>query len=256
MRSNIKFDARKDRIIEMLERDGQVRVTQLAELLGVTTVTVRSDLDEMEEAGLLERVQGGAVQTSLSLYNREFQRRKKMNLEAKRRIGIAAADLIQDGDSLFINGGTTTYYATLELKKKRSLLVVTNAINVAIELAMCPSFTVILVGGSVNPYYSFVCGSEALEQLSRYKVNKAILSIDGINEHGITTIHPDEATIARTMIEHAKQRIIIADSSKVGNDGFVNICDLSRIDCLVTDPAANPAMVETLRASNVDIKIV
>lgn len=256
MRISMKSEDRRDRILEMLEREGQVRVTHLSDMFGVTAVTIRSDLDSMAEEGLLERVQGGAVQTSLSLYNREFQRRKNLNQECKRRIGLAAAEQVNDGDSLFINGGTTTYYATFELKKKRNLNVVTNAINVAIELAMCPSFSVILVGGSVNPYYSFIHGSEALNQLRKYQVSKAILSIDGINEHGITTIHPEEAAIAAAMIEHANRRIIIADGSKVGNGGFVNICDLEMIDTLITDDTAPLFMTDRIRAHNVDIKIV
>jgi len=256
MRISIKSDERRDKILELLEREGQVKVSHLSELFGVTAVTVRSDLDAMEEEGLLERVQGGAVQTSLSLYNREFQRRKNLNQECKRRIGIAAAEQVNDGDSLFINGGTTTYYATFELKKKRNLSVVTNAINVAIELAMCPSFSVILVGGSVNPYYSFIHGSEALNQLRKYQVSKAILSIDGINENGITTIHPEEAAIAAAMIEHANKRIIIADGSKVGNEGFVNICNLELIDTLITDDTASPYIMERIRTHSVNIKVV
>ena len=95
----LRIDARREKIIDLLERDGQVRVAQLAELLNTTTVTIRSDLDAMEQYGLVERVSGGAVPTTMRLYNREFMRRKRMNTDAKRAIAVAAADEIQDGDT-------------------------------------------------------------------------------------------------------------------------------------------------------------
>ena len=164
----LRIDARREKIIDLLERDGQVRVAQLAELLNTTTVTIRSDLDAMEQDGLVERVSGGAVPTTMSLYNREFMRRKRMNTDGKRAIAIAAAEEVQDGDTLFINGGSTTYFAALHLKKTRkNLIVVTNSISVATELGTAPTYTVILVGGQINSYFSFTCGTEALNQLSQ-----------------------------------------------------------------------------------------
>ncbi|MGI6689698.1 MAG: DeoR/GlpR family DNA-binding transcription regulator [Christensenellales bacterium] len=251
----MKLEARRDVILSLLEKEGRVRVSQLSKQLGVSAVTIRTDLSKMEEEGLLKRVQGGAVQTTLSLYNHEFQRRRNMHQDAKTRIGALAADMINDGDSLFINGGSTTYYTALELKKKQKLSVVTNALNVAIELAMCPSFSVILVGGTLNPYYSFMYGSDALNQLRRYRVSKTIISIDGINGRGITTIHPEEAAIVAAMIERADCRMIVADGSKVGNEGFVNICGLDMIDVLLTDETADRDILDEIRAQDVDIHL-
>lgn len=251
----MKLDTRRDTILSLLEKEGRVRVSQLSKQLGVSAVTIRADLSKMEEEGLLKKVQGGAVQTTLSLYNHEFQRRRNLHQNAKMRIGTLAADLINDGDSLFINGGSTTYYTALELKKKQKLSVVTNALNVAIELAMCPSFSVILVGGTLNPYYSFMFGSDALNQLRRYRVSKTILSIDGISAQGITTIHPEEAAIVAAMIERADHRMIVADGSKIGNEGFVNICGLDKIDELLTDETADRDILDEIRAQNVNIHL-
>ncbi len=100
---SLKIDARRDKIMELLEQEGQVRVTQLAELLGATTVTIRSDLDSMEQDGLVERVPGGAVPTTMSMYNREFLRRKRMNTEEKRALANAVVEEVEDGDTLFLN---------------------------------------------------------------------------------------------------------------------------------------------------------
>ena len=253
----LKIDTRRDKIMELLEQDGQVRVAQLAEMLNTTTVTIRSDLDSMEQDGLVERVPGGAVPTTMSMYNREFLRRKRMYSEDKRTLAAAVAEEVSDGDTLFMNGGSTTYFAALTLKKlKKQLIVVTNSVSIAIELGTSPTFTVILVGGQVNSYYSFTCGTEALNQLQQYQVNKAILSIDGVDEAGITTIHPEESSVAAKMIERARRTIIIADGSKIGKDGLCTICPMDRIDLLITNQSASPEAVDRLREMGVNIKTV
>ncbi len=252
-----KVESRRDKIMELLEHDGQVRITQLAELLETTTVTIRSDLTAMEQEGLVERVPGGAIPNSINLFNQEFQRRKSRNTEAKRVIATAVVREIEDGDTLFINGGTTTYFAAQMLKKVRKrLIVITNSISIALELGTTPTYTVILTGGQINPYYSFTCGTEALDQLRRYQVNKAILSIDGIDESGVMTIHPEESTIAKMMIERSRRCIIIADSTKVGKEGLCTICDLGQVDMLITDSDVSPQVVETIRAAGVETKII
>lgn len=252
----LRIDARREKIIELLEHNGQVRVTHLAELLNTTTVTIRSDLDAMEQDGLVERVSGGAVPTTMSLYNREFMRRKRMNTDGKRAIAIAAANEVEDGDTLFINGGSTTYFAALHLKKTRkNLIIVTNSISVATELGTAPTYTVILVGGQINSYFSFTYGTEALNQIRQYQVSKALLSIDGIDERGIMTIHPEESAIAGSMIRGARRRIILADGSKIGKDGFCTICELDQINALITDQTANPDQLEAIRACGVEINI-
>ena len=252
-----KGESRRERILRMLEQDGQVRVNQLAERLGTTAVTIRSDLSAMEKAGLVERIPGGALPTGVNLFSQMFQRGKAVNAGAKRAIALDAARQVEDGDTLFINGGTTTYYAAQVLKKaKRRLIVITNSISIALELGTAPTFTVILTGGQVNSYYSFTCGSEALDQLRRYQVKKAILSIDGIAESGIMTVHPDESTIAKMMIERSRRRIIIADSSKVGVEGLCTICSLDQVDMLITDSGASREAIQTIKRAGVEVRLV
>lgn len=253
----LKIDARRDKITELLERDGQVRVAQLAELLNTSTVTIRSDLDSMERDGLVERVPGGAIPTTMSMYNREFLRRKRLNTEEKRAIAAAVAEEIEDGDTLFINGGSTTYFAALSIKKlRKQLVVVTNSLSVAIELGTSPTFTVILVGGQVNSYYSFTFGTEAMNQLQRYQVNKAILSIDGVSVEQITTIHPEESAVAEKMIERARKKIIIADGSKIGKEGFCTICKTSQVDLLITDQTADAEVLTAIRETGIGVQVV
>ncbi|WZL78726.1 DeoR/GlpR family DNA-binding transcription regulator [Eubacteriales bacterium mix99] len=250
----LKIDTRRNKIIEILNRDGQVRVSQLSKKMGTTMVTIRSDLDALEKAGYLERIQGGAVQTSFNNYNLEFLRKKKEHSEAKKRIATAVSGFIHDGDTILINSGTTTYYTAIELKKHKNLNIVTNSLTVAIELGSCPSLKVILLGGETNSQDSFTYGNDVLEQLKRYKANYAILSIDGVcPEEGVAAIHAEEAMVDRMMMERAKETVIVADSQKLGKEGFVYVCDLKDIDKLVTEKGAEPGIVRQIRDAGIEV---
>ena len=213
-----------------------------------TPVTIRSDLAALEKDGYLKRVTGGAVQTVRNFYTMDAQQRKNYNSEAKAAVAKAAAELIDDGDTLLINSGTTTLLIAAELKKRNSLNIVTNSMAVAVELASCPTFRVLLLGGEVNAQYSFSYGNTALEQLSRYKADKAILSIDGIHSQaGITTYHAEESPICRMMMERSHETIVAADFSKFGFESFSNIADIQSADYYVTNKTADPGTVASIK---------
>lgn len=257
MAGELKIDVRRKKILEILRRDGQVRVSQLSEALGATVVTIRSDLDALEQDGYLERTQGGAIQTMKNYYNLEFQRRKQEHMENKKAIAAAAAGLVQDGDTLFINSGTTTYFTAVELKQRKNLNVVTNSISVAVELGGLPTFRVILLGGDINAQYSFSYGEDAKEQISRYRANWAILSVDGIQPGaGITTYHAEESVIDRIMMERAQASIIVADSTKLGRESFSRISALTPNTVIFTDSGANAEIASQIRAEGVDLRII
>ena len=248
MEHELKIDFRRQRILELLAQDGQVKVTQLSELFHTTPVTIRSDLAALEKDGYLKRVTGGAVQTVRNFYTMDAQQRKNYNSEAKAAVAKAAAELIDDGDTLLINSGTTTLLIAAELKKRNSLNIVTNSMAVAVELASCPTFRVLLLGGEVNAQYSFSYGNTALEQLSRYKADKAILSIDGIHSQaGITTYHAEESPICRMMMERSHETIVAADFSKFGFESFSNIADIQSADYYVTNKTADPGTVASIK---------
>ena len=155
---------------------------------------------------------------------------------------------MDDGDTLLINSGTTTLLIAAELKKRNSLNIVTNSMAVAVDLASCPTFRVLLLGGEVNAQYSFSYGNTALEQLSRYKADKAILSIDGIHSQaGITTYHAEESPICRMMMERSHETIVAADFSKFGFESFSNIADIQSADYYVTNKTADPGTVASIK---------
>ncbi len=251
----LKIDARRQRILEELNREGRVVVSELAKELNATTVTIRSDLDALERDGYLERIQGGAVQKLQNFYNLEYQMRNRINSEEKRAIAAAAAACIRDGETLFINSGSTTYFTAAALKKHKNLSVVTNSLAVAMELGAVPTFHVVLLGGEMNVQYAFTYGSEALEHLRRYKADTAILSLDGVSaESGITTHHAQETLLDKLMVERAVRTIVTADHSKLDHEGFSLICEASQIAMLVTDQESPRDVCEKLRELGVEVR--
>jgi DeoR/GlpR family transcriptional regulator of sugar metabolism len=250
----LKLDVRRKNILELIGREGKVRVMHLSQALGASEVTIRNDLAELEKSGYLHRVPGGAVQTMQNYYNMDFQQRKHEHTQEKQAIAVAAAELVRDGETLMINSGTTTYFTALALKRCRNLKIVTNSISIALELGSVPTFHVILLGGDINPHYSFTYGDDALAQLKKFKADKLILSVDGVSSQiGITTYHAEETEVNRTMMERAGRTLVVADYTKIGYESFSN---LGSIDCahwLVTNKEANQEVLAAIEARGVKV---
>lgn len=245
-----KIDIRRDAILEMLRNEDRVYVSKLSKILGTTEVTIRNDLTVLEQQRKLMRVQGGAV-----LYP-DSESSVIANETQKQMIAQAVADIISDGDTLFVNCGTTTLCVAQALKQRKNLNIVTNSISVATALADVPTIRVLLLGGEVNAQYGFTYGANAQEQLSQYQAGWAILSVDGVSESGgITTYHAEEAILDRMMIEGAAHALIVADSSKIGRTGFTRVCECKQGLTLVTD-SMTTEMKECLSQCGMQLNIV
>ena len=243
--SGLKIDTRRKQILELLERDGRVSVTRLSQELGATAVTIRSDLSALERDGYLERIQGGAIRKMRI----QPQRPVGSNLPEKQAIAAVTARIIQNGDTLFLNSGTTTHQLAMALKEHRNLNVVTNSVAVAAELSAIATFHVILLGGELDPQYLYTSGGDAQEQLRKYQADYALLSLDVFSvENGITTSLAAEAIIDRMMVEQAKKTLIIADHTKIGHAGFSLICPLQQVDTVITDDRCDQAIIEPIAA--------
>lgn len=254
LEDGLKIDIRRKKILEMLSRDGQVRVTQLSEVLGTTVVTIRNDLASLERDGYCERIPGGALQTVKNFYNMDFQLRKQEHMPFKKAIAAAVTELVQDGETLLINSGTTTYYTAIELKRRKNLSIVTNSISIAIELGSYPTFRVKLLGGEINSQYAFSYGNDAMSQLRRYKADKVILSVDGVScANGLTTYHAEEAAINEVMMERARQTIIVADYTKLGHESFFNFGEIGGADFCVTNSCADTLLLQQMKGCGVEI---
>ena len=239
----LKIDIRRKRIMEQLRLKGRVSVAKLSEQLNVTPVTIRNDLALMEQAGQLLRIQGGAIPKPGSEDFSVAGRLGDAFSREKQRIAQAAARQVRDGDTLFINSGSTTEYVAEALSQRRNLNVVTNSLAVAKRLGAVASIRVVLIGGEINAQYGFTHGGDAQEQLARYQADWAILSVDGIGAaSGITTYHAEEAVIDRMMVRGAGRTMIVAHSEKIGRAGFTRVCDCNDRTYLVTDSSNTPVL--------------
>ena len=233
----LKIDIRRGKILEQLQKEGRVSVAALSESLGATTVTIRNDLNALEREGYLVRMQGGAALISRSVESVLGGTSEGIRYEKeKRSIARKVAECIADGDTLFINSGTTTALIASALEEKNYLNVVTNSLEVATALGQKPANSVILLGGEINSYHGFTYGVSAQEQISRYKAGWAIICVDGISlKGGITTRYAEEAILNRMMIGNAGRVMIVADHTKLGMAGFTKLSECMPRITLVTD---------------------
>ena len=248
-----KVDLRRDDILKLLYTEGCVSVVQLSEAFGVTEVTIRNDLTALEQEGLLLRVHGGAVlapgpQSPLT------SKEEIVCLSQKRAIAETVANMIRDGDTLFINTGTTGACVADALRVRKNLRVVTNSIAVATALGGVPSIRVTLLGGDINAQYGFTYGNTAQEQIRQYRANWALLSVDGITPTGgVANYHAEEVVLDRMMISGAARTVITADSTKVGRPGFSRICDCDSSLTLITNTCEQSEVLQQLQACGMQI---
>lgn len=254
----IDIDQRRKKILEMLQQEGKVKVAELSKLFGISEVTIRNDLDDLEAQGLLQRIHGGAISTYKSYYNMTFHDRTETNKEEKRKIAIEAASMISDGDTLILGSGTTPLYVLRELKNHKNLIIITNSLSIAHEAGYNRNINiVVLLGGNINFEYQFTWGDDAIRQLSKYKADKLILSSDGVSSaFGITTYHHHEAELYRQMIAKVDRTIIVADYTKIGRANFAQIENIDRIDCLITNHHSPKDEIEAMKEKGVEVRLV
>jgi len=250
----LNSEERQAYILEQLKIHGKVRVVDLSRDLDVSGVTIRSDLENLQKTEYLERVHGGAIQSLHQYDNMDYQERLLLRRQEKMEIAREILNYINNGDTIALNAGTTSYFVALELKNKKNLKIITNSIPVATELNMNSNIKIILLGGAINSHYSFTYGMDALNQMEKYRINKAIISVDGVDINaGITTFHQEEVDLSAKMMERAKVRIVISDYTKIGRESFVKIKDLDEVDRIITDSKADRNIVEMLKKKGAEV---
>lgn len=251
--SKLKIDVRRSKILEQLRAVGSVSVSQLAVDLGATPVTIRNDLTALERDGYLVRMQGGAI-ASNRLQNDCADQAADPYLSQKQALAAAVVGQISDGETLFFNSGTTTLHIARALKAKKYMNIVTNSLAIAMELGNTPTFNVLLLGGEINATYGFTYGGDTQEQLSKYRADWTILSVDGVSASGgITTYHPEESILDRLMMANAGKRLIAATGNKIGKAGFSRVCDSNRDILLFTDSTCDLQALRELQEVGVQI---
>jgi DeoR/GlpR family transcriptional regulator of sugar metabolism len=244
---------RHHKIRELLRERGAVRVSTLAETLRVSEVTVRRDLEELERRRLLERTHGGAILSQRMGPEPAYLEAVARNPEQKRLIGEAAARLAEPGDTVFLNGGSTTLQV---FRRLQNVKVVTNHVGATLESAE-RGIDLLLVGGEYRAPSNSCVGVLAVEMIRRVFATRAFIGAEGLSiRAGLTTPAAAEAEIARTMIEQTQGRVVVvADSTKAGTVADFQIVPLDRITTLVTDPALDPGFRRELTEHGVEVLV-
>jgi len=254
-RVRLSQQERHARIVDMLRRDGIVRIATLARTFGVTTETARRDLDELAEAGELQRTYGGAASRSL-IDEPGIGQRGLVHAAERTRIGAAAAGLVEPGDALMIDAGSTTsLFAAALAERNVHLTVVTNCLPVAHALGAADRCRVVLCPGEYEPREAGAFGPEAVAFLRKYHANKAFIGAGGVTPDGISDAHSPGCAVKRTMIECAKSAILLVDSSKFDVLQFERIAPLSAVDRIVAEAAPGRRLASALRAAGVEVML-
>ncbi len=239
---------RERTILKLLSERGSLSVALLSRELGVSEVTVRSDLKELEEKGYLVRSRGGAYPA----LHQSIVDRQQHNIEEKGRIARAAAELVRDGDRIMIEAGTTTALLVRYLIGKRDVQVVTNSTLVFSYARLNPALQITLTGGEFRRETESMVGPVALRTIAGLNVRLAFVGTDGFSlEKGMTTQLVDGAEIVKAMSACAEATLLLADSSKWGKSGFVNVLPLAKVDGIITDTGLGEGAARELEDASI-----
>jgi DeoR family transcriptional regulator of aga operon len=257
-----KQERRYAEILERLREVGSASVEDLCVGLGVSVHTIRRDLEDLDERCLLRRVHGGAAQLEPLLYqafrsDRSFQDQMESFAEEKRRIAKAAAALVNEGDVVGMTAGTTTTETIRCLPLNRGLTVITNTVNVAMELCKRKDIEVYVTGGYLRGSWFSLVGPTAIQSVSKVFIDTLFIGANGLDDqHGLTCINPDEAEVNKVMVQQARRKIVVVDSSKFGVVANWLIAPTSAIDVIVTDAGATEEIIAPFREKGITVTVV
>lgn len=256
-------EERRNRLLETLLKKGEIRVPEVARQFKVSESTIRLDLKELDSRGLILRTHGGAIASNSQVekpifeVQKTFPERLTENSSAKRSIGRAVAQLIKAGETIMIDGGSTTREVCFNLGSHQNLILVTNVVNTYPDLIGYDSdIRVVMTGGELIRESMTLVGEEAQLTVARYRASKAILGIDAISvAFGITTLDSRAAALKKCMIEYSNKLIVVADSSKINKVSLAPVVPLERVDVLVTDDKINPTARSEVEALGVEVVV-
>ena len=254
-------DDRRDQILVELRKKGNISLEELIHHLGASAASIRRDLSKLQKQGLIRRTHGGAALIEPLLYepfryDSLFQTRLQHRPAEKRRIGVAAAELIQEHDTVGFTAGTTTTQVARNIRHRHNLRVITNAINIAMELCNCEGLQTFVTGGFVQWAGSFsMVGQGAINFLSDIYMDKIFLSACGVDvARGVTLIDLQESLTFRAMVRQAKLRIVVADSTKLAVITPAFVCPISDVNILITDSRASDKAIAPFIERGIDVK--
>jgi DeoR family glycerol-3-phosphate regulon repressor len=252
--------ARQARLAELLARSGFISVVETAERLGVSSMTIRRDLEILEARGLLTRTHGGAVAIPgarpevFDAVEPVFEQRRRRNAQAKARIAATAAALVGPGETIALDVGSSVLALANQLAGRADLRFVTNTMPAALALGHSRS-TVYVVGGELRAPEMAVVGAGATEQARSYYFDRAFIGVSGVVDEGFFDYSPEDSNVKRAFIERARQVIVLCDSSKFDHRAMARICELAQCHIVVTEAAPPAHLAEALRQAGVQVTV-
>jgi DeoR/GlpR family transcriptional regulator of sugar metabolism len=249
---------RRLKIVQQIQEQGSIRVAELIQEFGVSDTAIRRDLNILEERKLVQRIHGGALAVPRLQAGSTFAAKSQQQIQEKSCIGQVAASMIQPGESILLDSGTTVLEVALAIPKivpgHPPLTIVTHSIPVMLALQEWNASNLNLLGGILLTDYQATVGPQTIANLRRIQVAKAFIGCDGLTlSHGLTTPHMLVAEVGRAMVEVASEVIVVTDSSKLGRVGFTQIVPLNRVHTLITDDQAAPEIVEQIREAGIQV---
>jgi DeoR/GlpR family transcriptional regulator of sugar metabolism len=255
-KARLLTEQRRRSVLDLVDQDGQVTVADMVKRFAISAVTVRNDLDALASIGAVLRSHGGAVRRLEANQDYPLRAKETLHRDEKIRIGRAAAELVQPGETIILDSGTTTAEVARHLKriKIKSLTIITNALNIAVELADASGITLIMIGGLLRPVSCSFVGPQAEAMMNEFHADRLFLAVDGFDlENGPSTPDVLEAQLNNVMIRCAREVNVVTDFSKLGRRSVSRIGPFNRIHRLITDNRATPEFTEELRKKGIEV---
>lgn len=244
---------RRDLTLRLVRGAGRISLGELADRLGVSLMTVRRDLDELQRQGLVQRIRGGAVSLAAQPEEAGFGAREQWQAATKARIGKAAAELVQPGETILLDAGTTTAALAGHLVERAPLTVAVLSLQAAERLADQPGIRLLIIGGESRPGERSLVGHLTLRMLDELWFDRFLMSIGAVHaELGWSEFAPEDATVKQHALRRAECTAVIADSTKLGVRAFAKVADLGSVDSFVTDSAADGETLTAIQDAGVN----
>jgi DeoR family transcriptional regulator, aga operon transcriptional repressor len=255
--SQMLIDERRRHILSLVQTQGRVLVGELSRALGISQITIRKDLEHLQSRGLVQRTHGGALRLqSGALFDPSLQEKQKQHSQEKQRIADQAARMVQEGQCVMLDSGTTTTAVAHALKRFSELTLITNAVNIAADLAST-NFEVILIGGTLRKNSFSLVGPLAEDVLEEMHADILFLGVDGFDvETGITTPNFLESRVNRAMVKASRRIVVVCDSTKFNRRSLSRIIPTSAVHCVITDKNLPRETEEALRNQNIEVILV
>jgi DeoR family fructose operon transcriptional repressor len=250
-------EERKMKILEILNKNSKIVVPELCEYFGVSPATIRNDLRELEDSGLLKRTHGGAIKNIKARHELDTLQKQVKNLAEKQAIAKRAIELVEDGDTIAIDTGTTTLEFAKLLTSKEQITVVVNDVKIASYLEYNTNASIILIGGLIRRHYNCTVGHMATDALKGLNVDKAFMATNGISiKRGLTTPDMGQAEVKKAMMDIASEIIVLCDSTKIENMAFVQFATIDRVDRLITDNQIDDRDLNEFKILGIEMDVV